>query len=286
MSAEEVTNIQNEIPFVKSERTNIALNKTFMGDKASLDNPEYINDGYVLKKASSDTPWTARGKSSVTVPSNGLTFGFDLGKEYTIGAWSLTPFYRNYNHAQLRRYDDIVIQVSTTSDFSSGVTTIYNTDTDNSMGYGKGTDNTFYSFELGYDKILDKPVKGRYVRLMSRGFYDQVGSSYNNTANMGELEIYEADSLYFNTELNDDNSTDVYMMNNTGADISGDIYVALYDENGVLKGVKKEAVSLNNGSEFKNTYKFDLAESGDTVKAMLWNSDMKPISEVSEVTVQ
>lgn len=285
LTDDEVKNIQDEIPFVKSKRTNIALNKAFMGDKNSLDNPEYINDGYVLKKASSDTPWTARGKNGVTVPSNGLKFGFDLGKEYTIGAWSLTPFYRNYNHAQLRRYDDIVIQVSTTADFSSGVTTIFNTDTDNSMGYGKGTDNTFYSFELGYDKILDKPVKGRYVRLISRGFYDQVGSSYNNTANMGELEIYEAENMYFNVELNADNNADVYVMNNTGADISGNIYVAVYDENGVLKGVKKEEISINNGSEFKNTYGVS-AQSGDTVKAMLWDSEMKPVSEVAEVTAQ
>src|SRR6185436_9130813 len=38
-----------------------------------------------------------------------------------------------------RSYHDVIVKLSTTADFSSGVTTVFNNDTDNSAGQGAGT---------------------------------------------------------------------------------------------------------------------------------------------------
>ena len=289
ISSSEIADMAQEIPFVKGQETNIALNKPFMGDKASLDNPEYINDGKVLAKASSDTPWTARGKLSVSIPESGLRFGYDLGQEYTIGAWSLTEFYRNYNHQQLRRYTDVVIQISQIADFSSGVTTLFNTDTDGSMGYGVGDDHTYYSFELGYDRVLERPVKGRYVRLISRGWENQNGA-YDNTANMGELELFAADSVYsnFSAEAQDDGyHIGIAIGNYSGEAIEGKLYAAVYRADGILKGLGEYPVDLTPDGVIEDWITVPCnKEPGDKVKVMIWNQDMKPLIDVWEMEIK
>ena len=172
------------IPFRKSERENLALNKTLNSD--GMTDPKRLNDGKVLDYASKDTPWTARSNGT----SDGLKYQIDLEALYDIDTVSLTQFFRNYNNEELRRYRDVVIQISTARDFApENTTTVLNTDSDNSMGYGAGTDQTFYSFELGNDLILDKPVTGRYVRLINSGFYGLSGS-YSGYVNVSELEVY------------------------------------------------------------------------------------------------
>lgn len=172
------------LPFSKSERENIALNKTLNSD--AMTDPQRLNDGKVLDYAGKDTPWTARSNGT----SEKLKYQIDLGEMYDIDAISLTQFFRNYNNDELRRFRDVVIQISSVKDFApESTTTVLNTDSDNSMGVGAGTDQTFYSFELGNDFILDKPVQGRYVRLLSSGFYGLNGN-YSGYVNVSELEVY------------------------------------------------------------------------------------------------
>ena len=67
-----------------------------------------------------------------------------------------------------RRYHDVIFQLSDDSTFNSGVTTVFNNDTDNSSSLGVGTDGEYYTTATG--KIVHfEPVQARYVRLYSKG---------------------------------------------------------------------------------------------------------------------
>ncbi len=87
----------------------------------------------------------------------------DLGKPgsiYAILVW--------HYHSQARVYKDVVVQVSDDSDFIDKVTTVFNNDTDNVIGLGAGKDPAYIETYEG--RLIDvKGVKGRYVRLYSRG---------------------------------------------------------------------------------------------------------------------
>ena len=87
----------------------------------------------------------------------------DLGASKSISAVAVWHF-----HSQERVYHDVVIQISDDKDFKSGVTTIFNTDDDNSAKLGKGSDKSYRETFAG--RVLDaKGKKARYVRLYSNG---------------------------------------------------------------------------------------------------------------------
>lgn len=92
----------------------------------------------------------------------------DLGKRadiYAVLVW--------HYHAEGRVYHDTIVQVSDDPDFIEGVKTVYNNDFDNSAGLGLGKQLEYIDDYRG--KLIDardakgKPVRGRYVRLYSRG---------------------------------------------------------------------------------------------------------------------
>jgi hypothetical protein len=87
----------------------------------------------------------------------------DLGAPAKIAAVAVWHF-----HSQARVYHDIVIQISDDKDFKKGVTTIFNTDDDNSAKLGKGSDKSYVETNNG--RVVDaKGTAGRYVRLYSNG---------------------------------------------------------------------------------------------------------------------
>jgi hypothetical protein len=87
----------------------------------------------------------------------------DLAKESDISAVLVWHF-----HSQARVYFDVVVQVSDDPAFSKDVTTIFNADNSNELGLGAGTDRPYIETYEG--KLIDaKGVKGRYVRLYSKG---------------------------------------------------------------------------------------------------------------------
>ncbi|HWC58096.1 MAG TPA: hypothetical protein VHC44_00275 [Verrucomicrobiae bacterium] len=87
----------------------------------------------------------------------------DLGQEANIYALFVWHF-----HSQERVYFDVVAQISDDPAFGSGVTTVYNNDAANELGLGAGRDLDYIESFQG--KLVDaKGVKGRYVRLYSKG---------------------------------------------------------------------------------------------------------------------
>lgn len=71
--------------------------------------------------------------------------------------------------------------------------------------------------------------------------------------------------------------------NNGETDIPVNMMIALYDENGMLKELKteKHTVTANSADEYSVQYSNLNIESGDYIKAFLWNSleNMKPLTE-------
>lgn len=87
----------------------------------------------------------------------------DLGASAKIAAVAVWHF-----HSQARVYHDVIIQISDDKDFKKGVTTIFNTDDDNSSKFGKGSDKAYV--ETNHGRVLPaKGAVGRYVRLYSNG---------------------------------------------------------------------------------------------------------------------
>jgi len=71
-------------------------------------------------------------------------------------------------HRLPRVYFDVVVQISDDKSFRGGVQTVFNSDRDNSLGLGAGTD--LHYTETNEGKLIDsKGVQGRYVRLWSNG---------------------------------------------------------------------------------------------------------------------
>ncbi len=71
-------------------------------------------------------------------------------------------------HLRPHVYLDVVVQVSDDPEFADRVKTVFNNDTDNSAGLGKGTDRLY--IETNEGKLIDaQGVEARYVRLHSNG---------------------------------------------------------------------------------------------------------------------
>ena len=87
----------------------------------------------------------------------------DLGDTYTIHAVAMW-----HDHRYIQVMKDVIVQISDDPEFKTGVTTVYNNDTDNSSGLGVGTDREY--FETKFGRIVDgKSAKGRYVRGYTKG---------------------------------------------------------------------------------------------------------------------
>src|SRR5262249_51612980 len=102
----------------------------------------------------------------------------DLEKESEIYALIVWHF-----HSQARVYFDVVAQVSDDPTFSKDVTTIFNNDANNELGLGAGKELAY--IETFEGKLMDrKGVKGRYVRLYSKG------NTTNKLTHYIEVEVF------------------------------------------------------------------------------------------------
>jgi len=102
----------------------------------------------------------------------------DLGAPHEIFAIVVWHF-----HSQARVYKDVVVRVSDDPDFVKDVKEVFNNDHDNSSGLGVGKDKEY--IETNEGKLIDaKGVKGRYVRLYSKG------NTSNDMNHYIEVEVY------------------------------------------------------------------------------------------------
>ncbi len=150
--------------------TNVALNRPVnSSDKEPIIGKlDQVTDG---DKEATDGSWVELGPGLQWVQ-------IDLGKVTEI--WGVVMW---HHHGDPRVYKDVVIQVADDEDFISNVKTVYNNDNDNSSGLGLGKDLMYFeSFE---GKLVEtKGVKGRYVRLYSKGNTSDDQNHYT------EVEVY------------------------------------------------------------------------------------------------
>lgn len=149
---------------------NVALNKPvtssesdpFMGDLIMItDGDKEATDGSIVELG----PFSQWAQVD-------LAESYDL---YAVVIW--------HYHKQARIYFDVIVQVSDDPEFISGITTLFNNDTDNSSGLGVGHDKNYVDDSNGL-LVNAKGVKARYVRCYSAG---------NNTSDLNhyiEIEVY------------------------------------------------------------------------------------------------
>lgn len=102
----------------------------------------------------------------------------DLGESMAIHA---VVMWHDHRYVQAMR--DVILQVSDDPEFKTGVTTLYNNDTDNSSGLGIGTDREYFEMQFGR-AVAAKGVKARYVRGYTRGSNQSALNCWQ------ELEVY------------------------------------------------------------------------------------------------
>lgn len=158
-------------PFLAPEGTkNVALDKKVSStdEEPIIGEIELITDG---DKDAGDGSYVELGPFTQHVT-------IDLGAKYNMYAILLWHF-----HKQPRVYFDVIIKTADDPDFIKNVQTIYNNDLDNSSGQGVGKDKHYVETSEG--RLIDAiGVKGRYVRLYSRG------NTNNDLNHYVEVEVY------------------------------------------------------------------------------------------------
>ena len=102
----------------------------------------------------------------------------DLGASHPLSAILAWHY-----HTQARVYRDVIVQVSDDPAFKKGVTTVFNSDHDNSSKLGIGAQKEYV--EVAEGKLFDtNGARGRYVRLYSNG------NTSNDLNHYVEVEVY------------------------------------------------------------------------------------------------
>jgi hypothetical protein len=118
----------------------------------------------------------------VGVTQNLQWIQIDLGQAYNLNKINLWHYFGDG-----RIYHDVIVRLSNDSTFSSGVTTVFNNDTNNSAGLGAGTDAEYAENSAG-KAITFSTVSARYVRLYSNG------SNINIYNHYVEVQAWAADN--------------------------------------------------------------------------------------------
>ncbi|MFB9327800.1 discoidin domain-containing protein [Paenibacillus aurantiacus] len=145
--------------------TNVAAGKTATSS-SYINNPERVTDGA-----------TSPGTSYAGLDQGLQWTQIDLGAVYNVSAINLWRYYDGG-----RTYRDSIVQLSNTANFSSGVTTVFNNDGNNSAGLGAGADAEYAETASG-KSIGFSPVQARYVRIWSNG------SSTNAWNHLVEVQV-------------------------------------------------------------------------------------------------
>jgi hypothetical protein len=155
---------------VPAGTTNLALGKkvTSSDNEPVIGTLDLVTDG---DKAGDEGTWIELGPGKQWVQ-------IDLGKSAAIYAVLIWHY-----HSQARVYKDVVVQISDDPEFKKDVTTVFNSDYANNLGFGEGKD---YAYIESYEgKLVDaKGTKGRYVRLHSNG------NTTNKLNHYTEVEVF------------------------------------------------------------------------------------------------
>lgn len=145
---------------------NVAAGKTVTASNPITGSPGWVTDG------------DKSGNTYIGVTDHLQWIQIDLGQSHSVNRVNVWHYF-----ADGRTYRDVIVRLSNSPSFSSGVTTVFNNDGNNSAGLGAGT-HAEYS-ETAAGKTIDfASVNARYVRLYSNG------SSFNIYNHYSEVEVW------------------------------------------------------------------------------------------------
>ena len=144
------------LPKVPADAVNLAkgCNVTSSAREAAAGDFSYLTDG---DKGGEEG-------FEVELPRGAHWVQIDLAKKAEISAIALWHF-----HRERRVYFNVIVQVSDDASFKKDDTTVYNNDSENELGLGKGKDFCYYESNEGRVMAVSPAVKGRYVRFYSKG---------------------------------------------------------------------------------------------------------------------
>ncbi len=153
---EPVSSAPRKLPQVPAAAVNLAkgCNVTSSAREAAAGDFSYLTDG---DKGGEEG-------FEVELPRGAHWVQIDLAKSAEISAIALWHF-----HRERRVYFDVVVQISDDPAFKKDVTTVYNNDSENELGLGKGKDYCYYESNEGRVMAVSPAVKGRYVRFYTKG---------------------------------------------------------------------------------------------------------------------
>ena len=153
---EPVSSVPRKLPKVPAAAVNLAkgCNVTSSAREAAAGDFSYLTDG---DKGGEEG-------FEVELPRGAHWVQVDLTKSAEISAIALWHF-----HRERRVYFNVIVQISDDSAFKKDVTTVYNNDSENELGLGKGKDYCYYESNEGRVMAVSPAAKGRYVRFYTQG---------------------------------------------------------------------------------------------------------------------
>ncbi len=177
------------IPSVTFASSNLATGKSITSSK-TFTNISRITDGNLSTYNYADSS-----------PNAGLQWvQIDLGSSQNVNNIKLWHYY-----ASSRKYRDVIVQLSNDPTFKTGITTVYNNDTNNSAGLGIGTDSEYAETSSG-KSISFNEINARYARFYSNG------SNANKYNHYVEIEIYGSDSVIHPVSVSLNKTTDALIV--------------------------------------------------------------------------
>lgn len=150
----------------------------------SFANKNFITDG------DTNTANFADSYEFSGVYGNGLQYvTIDLCLPYSIDSIKLWHYYFDG-----RKYHDVIVQLSNDPEFKTGVTTVFNNDTDNYAGRGIGKDSEYTETSGGLNLTFE-PVKARYARFYSNGSTSNAANHYVDIQIYGSYAEHVAGNL-------------------------------------------------------------------------------------------
>jgi hypothetical protein len=210
--------------------TNLLAGRIPSTNASSRSRLAYITDGVINTSRYADL-----GGGSVWIQ-------FDLGASTSVGQVNVWHYFGDG-----RRYHDVIVQLSNSSSFASGVTTVFNNDADNSSGQGAGAQAEYAENSAG-KTVTFPPVSARYLRLWSRG---SSANAYNHYVEVQAFAASASDAGIVDTGVVDTGVVDTGVVD-TGAVDAGAVDTGAVDtgtpDSGAIDAGALDAGALDGGT--------------------------------------
>ncbi|MEK0312723.1 fibronectin type III domain-containing protein [Cohnella sp. 56] len=175
------SDLSNTVQTMLESTVNVALGKPVTTNGT-------VTSGSV--SAVTDGTRTSSGYALISVAGGPKWVQVDLGRAYAISRINVLNDWGGVSGIA-RTGRDHIVQLSDDPTFATGVTTVFNNDTDNSAGLGAGSDAAYQEPTDGSGKniVLTTPVSARYVRSWANGHVRVTGET-NLVNTPVELEVY------------------------------------------------------------------------------------------------